>query len=111
LPISESGKVTIVHVLPEEIRSRYRKQVERDAQLSLEKIARSISATHQKMERTDVSVSTVLRAGLPHVEIIRLARTEMVELIVLGKHGHHLVRDLLSAQPPRRLSARAAFRC
>ena len=95
LPISKGGKLIIAHVLSENTSPKYRKQLEKEAQRYLEGVARRIESRYRKERRSDVSVSTILRAGSPYREIIHLARTEAADLIVLGKHGHHVVRDLL----------------
>ena len=40
-------------------------------------------------------VSSVLAMGEPATEIIKLARTEPVELIAMSTHGHRLISDFL----------------
>ena len=40
-------------------------------------------------------VSSVLAMGEPATEIIKLARTEPVELIAMSTHGHRFISDLL----------------
>lgn len=40
-------------------------------------------------------VSSVLAMGEPSTEIIKLARTEPVELIAMSTHGHRFISDLL----------------
>ena len=40
-------------------------------------------------------VSAVLAMGEPATEIIKLARTEPVDLIAMTTHGHRLISDLL----------------
>ena len=95
LPVVEGGKLIVVHVLPDGIPSKYRGQINREAQRSLEEVAGRVSNRYRKAGRADVSVVTVLQTGTAYVEIIRLARTEMADVIVLGKHGRRVIRDLL----------------
>ena len=40
-------------------------------------------------------VSSILAMGEPSTEIIKLARTEPVELIAMTTHGHRFISDLL----------------
>lgn len=40
-------------------------------------------------------VSSVLAMGEPATEIIKLARTQRVELIAMSTHGHRFISDLL----------------
>jgi len=95
LPLAEGGKLIIAHVLPYGIPPKYEGQIERDAQRSLEDIVRRVLDGYRKAARADVSVVSVLLTGTTYVEIIRLARTEMADIIVIGKHGRRVIRDLL----------------
>jgi nucleotide-binding universal stress UspA family protein len=95
LPIAKGGKVIVAHVLPEEALPRNRKRMEKEVERKLQGVLRRMEGAYRRTRRTDVSVSTVFRAGAPYREITHLARTEGADLIVLGRHGHRTVRDLL----------------
>jgi nucleotide-binding universal stress UspA family protein len=48
-----------------------------------------------ELRREGYEVSAVLAMGEPATEIIKLARTEPVDLIAMTTHGHRLISDLL----------------
>ncbi len=98
LPIAKGGKLIVTHVLPDGIPPKYRTKIMGEAQRSLEKLVHRASSAYRKAGRADVSVASILRAEKTyiqaHVEIIRLARIEMADIIVLGEHGRRVIRDL-----------------
>jgi len=95
LPVAKGGKLIAAHVLPDSISSKKRKQMEDEAQRGLQQVVRRIKNGYRRARRGDITVSTVFRVGAPYREIIHLARSQGADLIVLGRHGHRTVRDLL----------------
>jgi nucleotide-binding universal stress UspA family protein len=49
----------------------------------------------RELQAEGFEVSSVLAMGEPAEEIIKLARTEPVELIAMSTHGHRFISDLL----------------
>ncbi len=49
----------------------------------------------QELRAEGFEVNSVLAMGEPSTEIIKLARTEPVELIAMSTHGHRFISDLL----------------
>jgi len=54
-----------------------------------------LSALEEELRAEGFEVSSVLAMGEPATEIIKLARTEPVELIAMSTHGHRFISDLL----------------
>jgi len=95
LPIAAGGKLLVIHVLPQGIPAKYRRQAEREAREALDKIVRRIVRASRRAGNARLSVVSALRVGKPYVEIIRLARSEMADIVVVGRHGRRVLRDLL----------------
>jgi nucleotide-binding universal stress UspA family protein len=49
----------------------------------------------RELQAEGFEVSSVLAMGEPSTEIIKLARSEPVELIAMSTHGHRFISDLL----------------
>jgi nucleotide-binding universal stress UspA family protein len=86
LRFAPGGALTILHVLRPEDDA----QVEASARRTLEEIGRAGA------ERGPRVTSAVAR-GHPATEILRRARAERAELVVLGRHGEGLVRRVLGS--------------
>ncbi|HEV2839834.1 MAG TPA: universal stress protein [Chthoniobacterales bacterium] len=54
-----------------------------------------LTALEEELRAEGFEVSSVLAMGEPATEIIKLARTEPVELIAMSTHGHRFISDLL----------------
>ena len=54
-----------------------------------------LELARRALQRTGLSVRSRLEEGVPAVEIVRVAREESVQLIVIGAQGRTLLRDLL----------------
>ncbi|PYJ08503.1 MAG: universal stress protein [Verrucomicrobia bacterium] len=54
-----------------------------------------LAGLEKKLRAEGFEVSSVLAMGEPATEIIKLARTESVELIAMSTHGHRFISDLL----------------
>ena len=54
-----------------------------------------LAALTEELRSEGFEVQAVLAMGEPATEIIKLARTEPVDLIAMTTHGHRLISDLL----------------
>ena len=54
-----------------------------------------LAGLERQLRAEGFEVSSVLAMGEPATEIIKLARTEPVELIAMSTHGHRFISDLL----------------
>ena len=54
-----------------------------------------LAALSEELRSEGYEVKAVLAMGDPATEIIKLARTEPIDLIAMTTHGHRLVADLL----------------
>lgn len=86
LPLTADARVELVHVLP------------RDADEST--THRAGDALESELHRATASAARTIRCatscvrGTPFVEIVRTARARDADLIVIGVHGRHPIRDL-----------------
>lgn len=54
-----------------------------------------LAGLEKQLRAEGFEVSSILAMGEPATEIIKLARTEPVELIAMSTHGHRFISDLL----------------
>ncbi|MEY2520372.1 MAG: hypothetical protein QOF24_2131 [Verrucomicrobiota bacterium] len=54
-----------------------------------------LAAVSEELRAEGYEVNAVLAMGDPATEIIKLARTEPIDLIAMTTHGHRLISDLL----------------
>lgn len=54
-----------------------------------------IQSLIQKLELTELPLEVSIRIGLPHQELIKAAKEEQVQLVVMGPKGHGNVPGLL----------------
>ena len=54
-----------------------------------------LAGLEKELQAEGFEVSSILAMGEPATEIIKLARTEPVELIAMSTHGHRFISDLL----------------
>lgn len=54
-----------------------------------------LAGLEKQLQAEGFEVSSVLAMGEPATEIIKLARSEPVELIAMSTHGHRFISDLL----------------
>jgi nucleotide-binding universal stress UspA family protein len=95
LPISPGSALTILHVLPAERDAKLKTQLDADARHGLEEAASAAGRAAREAGRRDLDIFTRLVHGRPFVEITKHARQNRAELIVLGRHGRRIFRDLL----------------
>jgi nucleotide-binding universal stress UspA family protein len=54
-----------------------------------------LASLERELQAEGFEVSSILAMGEPAEEIIKLARTQPVELIAMSTHGHRFISDLL----------------
>lgn len=104
LPLAPGATVHVVHVLPEQLPARVRPSVMADAKAALAKQAATLEQVARAKGASDVSIAWEIAQGRqPHVELIRAARQRRAELIVMGRHGEHSLRERLMGSTTERL--------
>ncbi|MCC6807070.1 MAG: universal stress protein [Deltaproteobacteria bacterium] len=88
LPLAETARIDIVHVLPELPRA-YDTRAVRSAQSELDALAGVA-----KEQRREAKVATKLLRGDPARVIAALATEAKPDLLVIGRHGKRPLRDL-----------------
>lgn len=81
-PVVFTADLTMGQVIPSIENELYQK--------SEEKVKELVDSLRDKF-----NVRGVVKVGKPHVEIIELAKSEGVDLIIIGSHGHTGVEHLL----------------
>jgi nucleotide-binding universal stress UspA family protein len=89
-----NAKLMLVHVADgwaarnyEHLKLRESEEMQRDQEY--------LTGLETKLRAEGFEVSSVLAMGEPATEIIKLARTQPVELIAMSTHGHRFISDLL----------------
>ena len=89
-----NAKLMLVHVADgwaaryyETLKLRESEEMQRDQEY--------LTALENELRAEGFEVSSVLAMGEPSTEIIKLARTQPVELIAMSTHGHRFISDLL----------------
>jgi nucleotide-binding universal stress UspA family protein len=89
-----NAKLMLVHVADgwaarhyETLKLRESEEMQRDQEY--------LTSLENQLRSEGFEVSSVLAMGEPSTEIIKLARTQPVELIAMSTHGHRFISDLL----------------
>ncbi len=106
LPLGPGATVEILHALPDERDRGVAEQMDAAAHERLGQARRSFKDAFaaKGVGKPDVFISA--RHGHPDIEIARHAHRGRAELIVLGRHGHTTVRDLLVGSTAERVVRR-----
>ena len=106
LPLGRGAMVEIVHALPDEHDRGVAEQMDAAAYEHLNEARRSftIASPVNAVAKRDVFISA--KHGRPDIEIARGAHRGRAELIVLGRHDHQTVRDLLVGSTAERVARR-----
>lgn len=105
LPLAKGASIILAHVLPPNIPSKYKAAIEKQARGSLHRLAYRIARKHQKA--ANVTVVPLLLEGISYDEIVRLAHSEKAELIVIGRHGQRIIRDLVLGSTAEKIIRKA----
>jgi nucleotide-binding universal stress UspA family protein len=103
LPIAERGKVTIVHVLSNDVPTRMRADAEKAARRNLQQAAKTFTRIAATVGGRNIQVTPGLCPGKPYVELVRQARLVGADLIVMGRHGKRPIRDMFIGSTAERV--------
>ncbi|MBL8951761.1 MAG: universal stress protein [Myxococcaceae bacterium] len=104
LPILEGGSVTIAHVLSSGASEKVRRVAETLAKERLKHARQRVGAAAAAVGRGDIDVRTQLsRGSSAYVGLVRSAREAGADLVVIGRHGQRLVRDLFIGSTAERV--------
>lgn len=94
LPLAKKAKVTLIHVLPEDIPGKLRKQAIEEAERSLEKAIARVHGMAAARGLSPAQFVTDVLEGEPAQQILKRAHTVEAGVVVLGRHGRRPVADL-----------------
>lgn len=103
LPLSDGGTISIAHVLPAELPRKVRTSSVQAARRLISQTVSALSQSISALGRQSVHVASALYQGQAYVEIVRHARSQGAELIVLGRHGSRPLRDMLIGRTAERV--------
>jgi len=89
-----NAKLMLVHVADGWAARNYERFQLRESE-EMKQDREYLAALSEELRAEGYEVKTVLAMGDPASEIIKLARTNSIDLIAMTTHGHRLVGDLL----------------
>jgi nucleotide-binding universal stress UspA family protein len=89
-----NAKLMLMHVADGWVARNYEQLKLRESE-EMKQDREYLAALEQELRGEGFEVSSVLAMGEPATEIIKLARSEPVELIAMSTHGHRFISDLL----------------
>jgi nucleotide-binding universal stress UspA family protein len=102
LPLAPKAKVSVVHVVPDDIPGTLRAQALEEAERSIEKQVARVRAELLEAGRKATITAAVLE-GATVKQLRKRARTVEAELVVMGRHGRRPVADLLIGTTAQRM--------
>lgn len=103
LPLSENASITLLHVIPLGIPSKFEKILWADAKKTLAQSTAAAAETAKNIHGRPVRISSDIVRGKPSFEILERARREQSELVVLGRHGRRGIRELFLGSTAERV--------
>lgn len=103
LPLGPKSKVTLLHVLPEDIPGKLRKEAIAEAERSLEK---TLARAHQLALRQGLAPSQFVAdvvEGDPAQQVLKRAHTVEADVICMGRHGRRSLANLLIGSTARKV--------
>ena len=107
LPFRARAHVILIHVLPARVDRATDSLVRDVAQQQLDAAATSLRERFADRVRADIRVTSRLIRGDASSEIGRLAEQAEADLVVLGRHGSPVLRELLLGSVAQRVSRHA----
>ena len=101
LPLVDRATLSVLHVMPGGMGPALLPDTSAESEAQRGLAAAAAQLTEQLP--AGVEVTTALVYGVPFVEIIRRARDEHAELVVLGRHGHRAFVDALMGSTSERV--------
>ena len=100
LPMRRGSSLTILHVLPAGLDRKAGARARAEARTAL---AATAALARSIIGGDAVRVVPRLGKGIPFLEIIRHARRDRTDLVVVGRHGHRTFRELLLGSTAERV--------
>lgn len=97
LPLRPAGieQVIILHVIDQRVFAQF-PEISNDVLDSMrENAQKNLEALKNRLSQSGLKVGTRLEMGVPFHQIIDIAKTEKVSLIIMGSHGRSLVEEML----------------
>jgi nucleotide-binding universal stress UspA family protein len=89
-----NAKLMLVHVADGWAARNYEQLQLRESE-EMKEDREYLAGLEKQLQAEGFEVSSILAMGEPATEIIKLARTQPVELIAMSTHGHRFISDLL----------------
>jgi nucleotide-binding universal stress UspA family protein len=89
-----NAKLMLVHVADGWAARNYQHLKLRESE-EMQRDQEYLTALEKELRAEGFEVTSILAMGEPSTEIIKLARTQPVELIAMTTHGHRFISDLL----------------
>jgi len=102
MPLADGARVTLLHVVPDNLPVRAQERAERDARKSLAEEARHLGRAVAR----GVVIDQVVKAGSPAAEVAACASSTSAELIVMGRGGGRALRDAFLGSTAERVIRR-----
>jgi len=94
LPLSKRAKLTLLHVVPDDIPGRLRAQAIAEAEAGLEKALDRVHGLAQLRGLAPAQFVTDVVEGDATAQILKRAHSAEADVVVLGRHGKRPVADL-----------------
>jgi nucleotide-binding universal stress UspA family protein len=95
LPLGPKSKVTLLHVLPDDIPGRLRKEAIAEAERSLEKMLARVRTLAVRRELAPSQFVADVVEGDPAEQILKRAHTVEADVICMGRQGRSAIAELL----------------
>lgn len=92
------SKILILHVIDEQELDRkdiVSEEYEMLKKTLEEKGKKAIKYAEKMLKDKNLEVKSAIKVGIPHEEIIKTAKDEKADLIIIGSHGRHGLRKIL----------------
>lgn len=109
LPLRPSAEIVVLHAIPPNLPAGSALRAEAAATRLLEELAAAAAKEAAGRGRPRPRLVPVVTVGQPYVEIVRRARSEGVDLVVVGRHGRRPVRDLFLSSTAARVIRKAGI--
>jgi nucleotide-binding universal stress UspA family protein len=103
LPLHPKAKLTVLHVVPDDIPGRLRKQAISESLQGLEKLLAREKKALVELGLSPAQVVLDVLEGDATKQIVKRARTVEADVIVLGRHGRRPVVDLFVGSTAQKL--------
>lgn len=87
LPLAEAARLDLLHVVDGALDGRARRAAVEAAERDLARVADRLRRLGRHLGEPPPEIAAAVAVGAPHVEIIRRARADEAELVVMGRHG------------------------